>query len=190
MACTAQSVKTEHGITKEEDTEYAPLTQTSTDSLILRCQQQQSTLRGAMTMNLEVKRPGFTTSLVLTNYGIQSQLSIISEPRVFMYRRKKKEKVFMAKRKTFFKAVVKITWGEKVQCLVQGLAERRHSAKDRENHFPKVSPRGRGPWLLDCLCIPVLSNVAHVEMQHSFKHLLNEFMLTALRKAREWCKDP
>lgn len=141
-------------------------------------------------MNLEVKRPGFTTSLVLTNYGVQSQLSIISKPWVFMYRRKRKRKGFHGKKKNLLQSCGEDYMGGKVQCLVQGLAERRYSAKDRENHFPKVSPRGRGPWLLACLCIPVLSNVAHVEMQHSFKHLLNEFMLTALRKAHEWCKDP
>lgn len=50
----------------------------------------------------------------------------------------------MVKRKTLFKAVVRFTWGEKVQCLVQGPAQRRHSAKGGENHFQKVSPRGAG----------------------------------------------
>lgn len=52
-------------------------------------------------MNLEVKSPGFTHSLLFTNCGTLSQLPSISEPRDFMCK--------TVMRKTYlFEAVVKI----------------------------------------------------------------------------------
>lgn len=140
MACTAQSAETEHGIMKEEDTGHATRTQSSTDSLTLRCQHLQGSLWGAKTMNLEVRRPGFTISFCsLSAVGPWANYLPPLSLRSFMCK--------MVIRKThFLERVVKITggrgWGGK--CLVQCLTHSRHSTKGGECQLLEGKLHGAG----------------------------------------------